>query len=430
MLTRIVCNNEHLRRFVASLGLPLSKPQLRHVTNVADGLLVVDGDHTLAEIRRQFVDYVDPSNIADTFRIAPWSDQDVVGPLRAGVARLAVDLLAGQDKPILLVNIDDSLAIKDPDTEHLQGVDYHYDHCAKRRKRQRLQNGLSYVICDLVVGGTKADTREFTFALCPYLREKTVRRLNRHREPGSRLHYVSKFRIARRILVQLRRLLPRWVRVYVQFDSWYASKRLLKYIWRQGWHTICRVRSNRNFHNRQSFKKRFQAQRHRRYVYFTRTAADGQSTTFLLRQEIGRLRDLPFNVRALESRRHYGDKRPAYFISTDLELSPAQVMRSYAKRWGCEVDNRYLKQSLGLGDFRLHAYEAICKYLAVVQLAWVYVQTRVHRSGSTCRTPGHVIRQHRDEHAQEWLKEACAYALSCGQIEPVLMRFLPQAAGP
>jgi hypothetical protein len=27
----------------------------------------------MAEIRRQFADYVDPSNIADTFRIAPWT---------------------------------------------------------------------------------------------------------------------------------------------------------------------------------------------------------------------------------------------------------------------------------------------------------------------------------------------------------------------
>jgi len=54
------------------LDLPLSAPQLRHVTNVADGLLVTDGRKTIAGIHRQFVDCPDPSNIADTFRIAPW----------------------------------------------------------------------------------------------------------------------------------------------------------------------------------------------------------------------------------------------------------------------------------------------------------------------------------------------------------------------
>ena len=42
-------------------------------------------------------------------------------------------------------------------------------------------------------------------------------------------------------------LLPEgWV-IYVQFDSWYASERLLKYIHRQGWHAVCGLKSNRKF---------------------------------------------------------------------------------------------------------------------------------------------------------------------------------------
>ena len=70
--------------------------------------------------------------------------------------------------------------------------------------------------------------------MSPYLRAKTVRRLNRHRNPDQRPHFASKYRLARQILEQLRRLLPPWVRVYVQFDAWYASKRLLQYTRRQG----------------------------------------------------------------------------------------------------------------------------------------------------------------------------------------------------
>jgi len=42
-----------------------------------------------------------------------------------------------------------------------------------------------------------------------YLREKTVRRLNRKREKKQRLHFRSKYRIARTILQQLLPLLPK-----------------------------------------------------------------------------------------------------------------------------------------------------------------------------------------------------------------------------
>ena len=50
------------------------------MTNVADGLLVTDAPKTLAEIQRQFVECVDPSNIVDTFRIAPWTAADIRAP--------------------------------------------------------------------------------------------------------------------------------------------------------------------------------------------------------------------------------------------------------------------------------------------------------------------------------------------------------------
>jgi len=64
MLTRILHNSQELCTFVEQLHLTLSAPQHRHVINVADGLLVAEGHKTLAEIQRQLVTCVDPSNIA------------------------------------------------------------------------------------------------------------------------------------------------------------------------------------------------------------------------------------------------------------------------------------------------------------------------------------------------------------------------------
>jgi len=423
MLTRILHNSRELCTFVDQLGLKLSIPQRRHVINVADGLLVTDARKTLAEIQRQFVSCVDPSNMADTFRIAPWTAADVRTPLTTLLMRTALERLERQRHPRrLLINLDDSLAIKDPHTRCLQGVDWHYDHAARRRKRHRYQKALAYLGCNVIAGDWN-----FTFAIQPYLRAKTVRRINRSRPSEQRLHFVSKYRLARRFLEACRRLIPADVAVYVHFDAWYASARMLKYIRCQGWHATCRVRANRKL-NGQRIAQRALAQRHQRYVYVDIPAADGSKTTYLVRDMIGRLSKVPFDVRVLASRRHYRDHRPVYFVSTDLCLSPQKALQWYARRWNCEVDNFYLKQRLGLGDFRLQPYEAIDKFCTVVHLAWAYVQWRLaHQLNGHLQIPADVIRLHRDEHARDWLVGACQEAIASGNMDTVLRHFLHQA---
>lgn len=420
MLTRILHSNPELCTFIEQLDLNLSAPQRRHVLNVADGLLVSDAPKTLAEIQRQFVSYVDPSNIADTFRIAPWTAQAIGRPLEALLMRTALTRLERKGQPRrLLINLDDSLAIKDPDTRCLQGVDWHYDHAHKRKKRTRLQNGLAYLACNIVAGDWN-----FTCAIRPYLRRHTVRRINRPRQPEKRLRFVCKYRLARQILEDCRRLIPKDVAVYVHFDAWYASARLLKYIRRQGWHATCRVRANRTLSG-QRIDQRALAQRHQRYVHVDIPAADGSKTTYLVRQVVGRPHQVPFDVRGLVSRRHYRDAHPVYFISTDLTLAPHTALQWYAKRWNCEVDNFYLKQRLGLGDFRLQSYEAIDKFCTVVHLSWAYLQWRLaHTDPRRAQNPGDVIRIHRDEHASDWLRGACQEAIATGDVEAVVQRFL------
>ena len=424
MLTRILHNSPELCTFIDQLDLRLSAPQRRHVINVADGLLVTDAPKTLAEIQRQFVSCVDPSNIADTFRIAPWTAEDIRQPLARFLMETALRRLEERGLPRrLLIHLDDSLAIKDPHTEHLEGVDWHYDHAAQGRKRQRIQKALAYLVCNIVAGDWN-----FTFAVLPYLRERTVRRINRHRPPERRLSFISKGRLAWHILQACHKLIPSDVAVYVHFDAWYASARMLKKIRRQGWHATCRVKANRNLDG-QPIAQRALAQRHRRYVRVDIPATDGSKKTYLVRSMTGRLNKLPFDVRGLVSKRHYRDPHPAYFISTDLSLAPHTALQWYAKRWNCEVDNAYLKQRLGLGDFRLQSYEAIDKFCAVVHLTWAYIQWRLaHTDNPRLRNPADVIRLHRDEHAQDWLRGACEEAIATGDLDAVLRRYLRQEA--
>jgi hypothetical protein len=185
-----------------------------------------------------------------------------------------------------------------------------------------------------------------------------VRRLNRGRPKGQRLHFKSKYRLAREILEELRPYLPEGYTVYVLFDHSYASGKLIKFIRRHGWHVICALKSNRNLNDVRvdEWDQRLK-QRHRRYTRVRVPAADGTSRTYLVRSVQGRLSDVPFDVCVLISRRHPRDKNPKYFLPalaarpgcTDLTLSAQTALTWYGKRWPLEVDYWYLKQPLGLG---------------------------------------------------------------------------------
>ena len=75
------------------------------------------------------------------------------------------------------------------------------------------------------------------------------------------------------MLVEMAAILPKGYPVYVTFDSWYASAKLIKFCRRQGWHVICALKSNRLL-NGISVKQHDQAHKHRRYTRVRVRAAD------------------------------------------------------------------------------------------------------------------------------------------------------------
>jgi hypothetical protein len=210
----------------------------------------------------------------------------------------------------------------------------------------------------------------------------------------------------------------------VQFDSWYASEQLIKYVHRQGWQVTCGLKHNRKL-NGKRIDQIATALRHQRYQQVQVTAADGNQTTYYVRQTTGRLQNVPFDVRVFFSKRHPREKSPAYFMSTDLTRSAQAALQGYSGRWSCEVGNFYLKTQLGLADFRVQSYEAVDKYLVVVLLTWAYVERRFEQERSAqIKTYGDLIRRHRDEHAVEWLTGALRMMQETGDMQAVFQRYL------
>ena len=188
---------------------------------------------------------------------------------------------------------------------------------------------------------------------------------------------------------------------------------------------MCAIKSNRTLGD----KKRAQwphALRHQRYQRVQLSAADQRLRTSLVRTLRGKLTTLSFEVCVLISQRHHREKHPQYFLCTALSLSAQHILPISHKRWPIEVENFYVKQHLGLADFRVQSYEATEKWFAVVFVALVFFQWRLNHAAAEerVRSLADVVRQHRSEHARTLLETACQEAARLADYVPVLQRFL------
>jgi DDE superfamily endonuclease len=400
--------------FVGLLGLSLSAAQRQHVERLGDLLVVAPRRKTLAQLAALELPGVDPSNLADFFRISPWDPDD----LRLPLLQFIIDYLKGRTSdPVcpLYLTLDDSLTPKDKGTRRLESVDWHFDHNQKRT----IKAG-SHVVLGIHWGAF-----HFPLSWRLYLRESTVRRLNRRRK-NTKLRYRSKLELAREMLQQVVSFLPRTNPVYVLFDSWYTSAKLVKWIRQQGWHVIAAIKSNRKVSGRKltDWHHDFKG---RSYERVSLELANKKKRIYCVRELTGRLRGVPGLVRVLLSQKGPGVRTPKFFLCTDTTLSAQEILRRYQHRWSQEVDYWYVKLQLGLGDYRLRKHESISKWYAVVYLVLVYLYwQRYEYKGSQSRTTtlSEVLARLREEHQRAVLRAACEEAANGTPVEQVLARYL------
>lgn len=432
MLSPIVHHSLQLISFIGCLEILLSEPQRKHLLQILDGLLTCERRKTISNVYRQQASHPDPKSGADFFRESPW---DVAGMGQQRKQKLMVELLnIGQKLKLLKViklSIDDSLGKKGKATKHLDAVDIQHNHNEGSGKRSVYSNGYVYVAVHVHFGPFG-----FTFDLRLYLRAGSVRRLNRARRqsnPGAaRVPYRSKYTLVHEMLVELAPLLPADYQVYVLFDSWYASAKLINFCRRQGWHVICALKSNRRV-AKQRVDKQDQKLKHKHYQRVTLCATDATrpAPTYYVRTVCGALEKVKSPVCVLISRRHQGDKRPKFFACTDLTLTAQAALRLYQQRWPIEVDNLYLKEFLGLGDFRLQSFEATTKWFRVptgrvlLDLNFLQLQQAQHYAQTQTAPPlADFIYQHRQAHLQTLLRTVAEEAIRTGDVEQVVQRFM------
>lgn len=430
---KIVEPTKALVAFLLFLKLRFSAPQQRHLTNFMEALLACDGSKTIAKLNRLILNPTDPSAFTDFFTYSPWDNAQ----LRRLVMRAIVHWIVegdGQQELLsepLFILVDDSKSNKPKTSLHFEIVDWFFNSEEGR--------GYGYGAVFVTVHLRKGN-RSSLVALRLYLRQSTVRRLNRERQKSNngkhllkKVSFKSKYTIVKEILKELALLLPEKARVYVLFDSWYASKKLIRFCRQRGWHVICRLKRNRLF--RKNGRAEYRSlSRHARWIRTknltaTTVGSSDSSTRYWVYSMRGHLQGIQDEVSIIISKRHSRDKRPEFFLVTDLNLTAREALQYYGKRWDIEVDHLYLKVHLGLGDFRLRSYEGISKYFDLVALTLMYLQWRKAREEpSRVKNFSDVIALHRREQQEACLKAFGQKVLATGSVEQAMAEWFRQAA--
>jgi hypothetical protein len=370
MPTWIVAHSAALCNFWLSLPVGFSAAQTRHALNVIEALLVSQHKHkTLAALTRLLRGpHADAYALADFFRRSPWTAELV----RTAVLRVLLAFVGQVQRVtrrrLLFLSVDDSLCRKYAKTQALEAVGWHHDHNRARRQLGHCTKASCYVMLHLQLGSVHLP---LNWRL--YLKRSQVTHLNRVRRGSDqpRLVYCGLADLVMQMLDEVAPHLPTGCQVYVLFDAWYDNHKLQRLIHAHGWHWLCASRSNRRVGDFQlgQWWSHLDHQRCERIPL----RLVSRSHIYRTRHTVGRLRRYPAEVIALISKRARRDTQPAYFLCSDTTLSVRCIVKYYSYRWQTEVDNWWLKERLGLADFRLRSVEAIAKWHALVFAAYAFL---------------------------------------------------------
>lgn len=409
-MIRIIEITKALSTFLSKwLPASITLPQLRHLVRFMEGTLALEGERTLAKITRLNIDSRHPASLADFFTCSPWKDELFDNALIRNNVRWVMSGRRAGVEPII-ISIDDSNTAKPAGSKHFEPVDWFHDEKGYR-------HALSFVSAHIRCG-----QRSMPVDFEIYLKNKTVRKMNRGRK--QKIRFRSKFELAMQLLEKIKPYLPAGYPVYVLFDSWYASKELIRFCLAQGWEVICGLRSNRSFEGKQlsQWSRKLRNKSLRRVCV---GSADG-STVYWTSLKKGKIKGIGKEVGVIFSKRSQWDRRYAFFLCTDSRLSVKEALMLYGKRWDIEVDYLYLKDRLGLGDFRVRSLGAIRRYFLLNFFLLSYLLWRKVEEGEA--SVADVIDKHRREQNEQLLRAFGKRVLESHSVKKALSEFMPQAA--
>lgn len=349
----ILPNVDAINSIISFAKKCFTKPQFKQVKTYLTGLITLP-KKSISSISAASVRKQNQSSLNKFLTTSNWNEQKLENRYMKKVHHIF-----GRWKATLV--IDDSLAKKTG--KHIEETQYHKDH-----------SGKGYVFGHQIITAL-VKVKEKAFPLFPKLySKKTCSKIEFAKELIT--YSTSKLRLKEAVI-----------------DSWYTSTEIVKLCVKKGLDVIGCIKSNRSVSLKpgewvklSSFRKKLKPKNFQTVII--------DDATYRVYEKVVRLKHIGFVKLLITQQRNEEKKRWSrtfYLISTNMEKSVVQVLRTYAQRWSIEVFHKDIKQNLGLEAYQVRGREGIIRHLILVVLAyavlklWMYFNNVVWSIGEAIR---------------------------------------------
>ena len=353
---------EVVASMLASFAPVFGKPSFETFCHYVGALMLGEGRRTGASIARLSADAKSAGVYARLCSRARWSAEALLDRLGALLLRALPWPRDGQGSLIIWTAIDDSVLPKTG--KRIAGLAYHFHHKAGKDERAwPFLFGHCWVTLGLI---RPTVTRALCFPLraALYLRAKDC-------TPAD---FRGKVSLALDLLAAVRWPVP--VNLHVLADGAYATRDFLRGVRARGHHALTRLKCNADLRWPASPKQPGQRGRPRLYggkvdlAHYhdshrqeapVRIGAQHYLATYSALDAVPRRFGQLSRIVIVDLPRH----QRAVLLSTDISLSPTEIIERYAMRFAIEIAYRELKQRFGWGHYQVRSREAIERHLAL-----------------------------------------------------------------
>jgi SRSO17 transposase len=164
---------------------------------------------------------------------------------------------------------------------------------------------------------------------------------------------------------------PDGVELMIVFDSWWFSSHFITDCRELDYHVTCQLKSDKlvvpddgTALQVTDYAKKFNTDDYK----ITRIEVRGKKKRYLTVERIVKL-DKIGDVKLVISKRRR-DTDPRYYISTNTNLTGAEILSIYEDRWNIETAHREANQKLGFKDYQLRSKKAIERFIQLVFSIW------------------------------------------------------------
>ena len=348
---------------LASFAPVFTKPSFQTFCHYVGALMLGEGRRTGAAVARTVGNAKSEGVYARLCCRARWSLEMLLHHLWALLLTALPWPRNAQGRLILWTAVDDSVVAKAG--KKIPGLAYHFHHNAGKDERAW---PFLFGHCWVTLGVVWPTV---TRALCFPLRAALYVR----RKDCAPAEFRGKTTLALDLLRAVR--WPARVGLYVLADGAYATKEFLRSVRSMGYHVLTRLKCNADI-CWPAPAQQTQGKRGRPRVYGKKVDLGAYHETH--RQEAGvriGAQRYPASFSALDAvPRRFGQisrivtvdlpkHQRAVLLSTDLSLSPVEIIERYAMRFSLEIAYRELKQRFGWGHYQVRSRQAIERHVAL-----------------------------------------------------------------